>query len=247
MALFTDGNIATLDDLRRYDSYVLEVSATEGIDLSAKLANAQREIGLEIASFLLRNGWTRELANVIVTEPLLHLHCVQTLELVYRDAYSNQLNDRYSGKWKEYSRLSKKAMDTAFEIGIAVCRKPVSKASLPECSSTYGGNNAETTYYIVVVWRNNEDSRGAMSDVVPVQVAEGYVPSVFSEMSPADGDGWYVYAGTTASTLHRQNDLPLFAGSVWVQDGEPLRDDLPEIPEQLPVALVVERRRIGRG
>ena len=53
MALFTDGNICSTEDLRQYESSILDVASTEGIELEAKLKLAQREIGVAITAFLL--------------------------------------------------------------------------------------------------------------------------------------------------------------------------------------------------
>jgi hypothetical protein len=58
MALFTDGNIASIEDLKEYESAVLQAASIEGIDITAKLKLAQREIGFEIASFITRHGFT---------------------------------------------------------------------------------------------------------------------------------------------------------------------------------------------
>ena len=45
--LFSDGIILSIEDLREHDNFVLDVASTEAIELSSKLAVAQREIGYE--------------------------------------------------------------------------------------------------------------------------------------------------------------------------------------------------------
>ena len=52
MALFTDGTISTLEELRGYESAVYDVASTERIDLSQKLVLAQQELGIELTSRL---------------------------------------------------------------------------------------------------------------------------------------------------------------------------------------------------
>src|SRR4030095_8759694 len=142
MALFTDGTISTTEDLRNYETSVLDVAHTEGIDLQAKLELAKREVRVELTSFLLNRsfalGPSRELTNVIVTEPLVQWHSVHSLALTYRDAYNSQLNDRYRGKGKEYASASRRAMDLLFGVGVGISYDPAQKASAPECGVTPG-------------------------------------------------------------------------------------------------------------
>src|ERR1043165_654432 len=120
MALFTDGSISTLDQLAEQDSAVLDVASTEGIDASAKLMLAQQELGVELTAAFSRctpahtvssMSWpgmgstvrgVLQLSNTAITSPLRLWHTYRTLAMIYRDAYSNQLNDRYLGKWNAY-------------------------------------------------------------------------------------------------------------------------------------------------
>src|SRR4051794_7958865 len=168
MSLYTDGQIASLDDLRRYDSTVLDIAGTEGIDLEAKLEIAQREVGLEVTGFLLRNsidlGVRRDLTKVIVTEPLLHTHAIHTLELAYRDAFSSQLNDRYAGKWKEYRDLSRHAFDLLFDIGVGITESPVPRGNTPITQYVEGGSNGDITYWFALAWIGPNGDRGSLGD-----------------------------------------------------------------------------------
>ena len=143
MALFTDGSISTLADLRAYEHTIVEAAHIEGIDISEKLSLAQREIGLAITGFLLRRhseiGPHRRLENVVVTEPMAHAHVLHTIALVYRDAYGTQLNDRYASKWREYRSLAEQALRGLFDIGIGLVSAPVPQASTPAIGSAPGG------------------------------------------------------------------------------------------------------------
>src|SRR5574340_877720 len=109
MALFTDGTMTSLEDLTAQDSGLLGVVGPEGIDTTKKLSLAQEELGVELAALLPRAGVGLE--NVVVTSPLRLWHVFKTLELVYRDAYHSQLNDRYRGKWETYRDLAKWASE----------------------------------------------------------------------------------------------------------------------------------------
>src|SRR5271157_4172558 len=106
MALFMDV-ISTIQDLMVQDSSVLATAQAENIDLSTKLTLAQQELGIELTTLLQRSNtydwqfWLQpdpQLNNIVVTPPLQLWHVFQSLMSVYRDAYYNQLNDRYQAK-----------------------------------------------------------------------------------------------------------------------------------------------------
>ena len=73
MALFTDDSIFNSEDLRKYESSILDMASTERIELDVKLELARREIGVKITEFLLEHeagvSYARDLTNVVVTEP----------------------------------------------------------------------------------------------------------------------------------------------------------------------------------
>ena len=69
MALFTDGTISTLEELRGYESGFYDVASIEGIDLSQKLVLAQQELGVELTARLFREQ-PEQLGRVVVTPPL---------------------------------------------------------------------------------------------------------------------------------------------------------------------------------
>ena len=133
MALFTDGLVAGLLDLRAYESGILDVANAEGLSLTDKLQIAQREISIDLTSFLLRHGVSlgpgRELSSVVVTEPLLHTHVLMTLAHVYRDAYNSQLNERFKSKWREYVQLADRGFRQLLETGVGIVGAPLSKPS----------------------------------------------------------------------------------------------------------------------
>ena len=72
MALLVDGNPSQVTDLSNYESSIVEVAATEGIDLTAKLTVAALEVGLELQRFLVNapGGQQFTLGHVAVTDGL---------------------------------------------------------------------------------------------------------------------------------------------------------------------------------
>ncbi len=224
MALLTDATVSTISELLGYESAVLEVAKTQGIDLAAKLVLAQQEIGIEVQAFLTRHGGTDgmswgapDLKNVVVTEPLHKWHIFQTLSLVYRDAYHSQLNDRFLGKWKEYGRLAKWASDALFQTGIGMVADPISQADRPELSSAPGTLPART-YYIRTAWVNASGAEGAPSDLAVLSLGEGSLLAVTAVNPPASARGWNVYAGLSHSELALQNGPAVAVGQAWVED-----------------------------
>jgi hypothetical protein len=249
MALFTDGNIASIEDLKDYESAVLQAANIEGIDITAKLKLAQREIGFEIASFTARHGFTSagDLGRVVVSESLLHWHCLQTLELIYRDAYNSQLNDRYLGKWKEYMQASGRAAATAMDLGVGMVSTPVNKAVPPVIATEPGGSIGTRTYFVAVAWQASSGSTGEASEPTMMVVPAGTLLCVNVSSAPAGPSGWYVYAGPSDTELRRQNDLPLAPDSHWLEPVNGLRSDLQNVSTQRPDWYVRNRRVLQRG
>jgi hypothetical protein len=251
MALFTDGNIASIGDLRAYESSILETANTEGIELGSKLEIAQREIGLEIAAFLLRRGTQigahRELSNVVVTEPLLHAHVLQTLALAYRDAYNSQLNDRYLGKWREYAQLAQRSLGQLFEIGVGISNAPVPKPRTPSLDSVLGGLLPFANYTVQIAWVNSRGGTGQLSDLSAIGVEAQRLLAVAAPQAPTGVAGWHVYAASGDAEITRQTETPLSPGQIWIQPASGLRTDVGGVPQQRPDYYVTQRREWMRG
>ena len=98
---------------------------------------AQNEIANELLLFLLRRlpvrdfQWNqrrvRGTSDVVVTAPLKLWHVQKTIAMVYRDAYNNQLNDRYLNKWNEYGIWPRRVRRRSFRSAL-VCRGPATEA-----------------------------------------------------------------------------------------------------------------------
>ena len=97
---------------------------------------------------------SRQLANVVVTPPLKLWHTYRTLEMVYRDAYFNQLNDRYAEQARPISHAWRRwAYEKLIETGIGIVTDPVPQAGTP-CDASRRAALADGTYYVTVAWMN---------------------------------------------------------------------------------------------
>jgi hypothetical protein len=245
MALFTDGEVSTIEDLRGYDSQLLDVAHTEGIDVTQKLRLAQEEIAAELATLLARVGRSSiALQQVVVTAPVKAWHTFLALELVYRDAHHSQLNDRYAAKRDEFRRRVKWAYDKVIEIGLGMASDPVGRAAPPNLQTCAGGL-PEGTCYIAVAWTNAAGVEGAGSEPAVIELAGGSF-SVQASAGPANVKGWNVYCGTAPESLTLQNASPLSPGETWVQP-DTMRTGRMTGCRQAPDYLLPVPRMIQRG
>ena len=251
MALFTDCTISSIEELRRYETSILDVAHTEGIDLETKLELAHREIGVELTSFLLGRGFGfgagRELTSVLVTEPLLQWHSIHTLAITYRDAYHSQMNDRYLGKWNEYARAADRAKGLVFDVGVGVAHNPVPRPVTPNCDMIGGGALAGETYYARIAFENRLGQVGALSQPTVLETEPGTLLTVHAPELPANVRGWFVFLGLSDSDTRRQNETPLGPDSQWILPESGLRSDLPQLGHQHPDYYVSRRRDLLRG
>ena len=221
-----------MDDLTGHDTGLLGVAGAEGIDVSRKLALAQEEIGVELSAMLPRaDGYDGQLPgrpavgleNVVVTGPLRLWHAFHTLELVYRDAYYNQLNDRYKSKQQQYRELSRWACEKLLETGTGMVQDPVARAEAPRLSALPGGTKVEeTTYYAKVAWTNARGEEGAPGPWNLMTVAAGMTLQVEAVNPPVTATGWNAYVGFSAEEVTLQNEAAIGVGVAWTQSGEPV-------------------------
>jgi hypothetical protein len=220
--LFTDSPAITIEDLANYETGILDTAATEGINLTIKIALATSEVGLQLQSQFTPLGTTNNLpntgltlTNIVVTpamEPWLIYH---TLELVYRDAYFSQLNDRYQEKWNEYQNLSAAASALLFQIGVGTVLDPVPQADQPTLSLVPGTLTA-AKYFVEVSWVSVSGGEGAPSETTALDVPTGDTLQVQAVNAPANAVSWNVYAGVSPDALYLQNSLPLAPGASWI-------------------------------
>jgi hypothetical protein len=248
VALFTDGTIARLEDLRAYESAVLNLTSTESVDVNAKLELAQRELGTELLPFLARRGY-RDLSNVVVTTPLLSAHALRTLATIYRDLYQSRYNDRYEGKWREYAAQSERATRALLEAGIGISLAPIPKAAPPTLETISGGLLPARTYYVSVAWVRGWaiGPTGALSEAVSVSVPPGGLMRVRVVKPPFRDARWVLYAGMFPNTLALQSEYQFDVDMHWDETDTGLRSDLPDRLVQTPDVYLDNRQEMLRG
>jgi hypothetical protein len=218
MALFTDGEVSSIEDLRGHDTQLLDVANVESIDVTRKLQLAQEEIAAEVATLLDRSARFSaaiDSGRVVVTPPLRLWHTYLTLEMVYRDAYRSQLNDRYAGKRDEFHGMAKWAYDKVIQTGLGIANDPIVRAASPRVQPVSGGL-ADGTYYVAAAWTNESGTEGAVSTPVTIEIAGSSFAATVAA-APANAKGWNVYAGSMPQGLTLQNDSPLGLGQPWKQ------------------------------
>ncbi len=224
MALFTDGRVSDMEDLTAQDTQLTNVANVEGIDVTQKLGLAQEELALELTTLF--HGAKRAepafwlapqatIQNVVVTPALKLWHTFRTLQQVYQDAYSNQLNDRYGAKRDQFEERANWAYEKLLLLGIGIAWSPVPRPREPQLVST-PGNLADGTYYVTMAWINNKGEEGAPSVATPITTA-GSTLLVQPCTPPACATGWNVYAGTDLGALSRQNESPIGVLQAWLQ------------------------------
>jgi hypothetical protein len=251
MALFTDGEVSGIEDLRGYDTQLLDAANVEGIDVTRKLQVAKEEIAAEVTTLLGRltlPGWLNappNLGRVVVTPPLKLWHTYLALEMVYRDAYYSQLNDRYAAKRDEFHGMARWAHDKLILTGLGIATDPVVRA-VPPLVQLVSGGLADGTYYVATSWTNAAGREGAVSTPVTIQTA-GSSFAVSAGAGPANAKGWNVYAGNAPEALTLQNNTPLGMGQTWAQPNTISTSGRPAGNGQAPDYLMPVPRTILRG
>ncbi len=219
MALYTDGSVSILSDLEAHDSAILDVSRTENIDLTTKLSLAEEEVGVELEVFLRARSAAGlappRLGQVVVTAPLRRWHSLQTLALVYGDAYESQLNDRYRGKWELFQRMSREARQLFYRSGAGIVLNPIPRAAPPVAVLGPIGSVPAGTYVIQAAWRDAGGNSGAASDSVVVDASAGEQIDVLATAAPEIASGFDVYAGPTEDETALQNAAPIAVAGSW--------------------------------
>src|SRR5690242_3768002 len=231
MALFTDAPISTLDHIAAQDSGALDVASTEGIDATTKLSLAQDEVGIEIVAAASRSPFSQaapsvwwpgmvlttalQLSSIVVTPPLRLWHTFHTLELLYRDAYNNQLNDRYLGKWRAYTDLSKWASSLLMQTGVGLVSDPIAIAQRPQVDITTGSFQS-ATYFVQAAWINSRGEEGMASAVASASALDQTSIRVTAQNAPANATGWNIFAGLSIDAITLQNSEPISIGEPWL-------------------------------
>src|SRR5580704_16431730 len=225
--LLTDGNPNTDEDLRVYESGILEVSHEEMINLVAKLGLATEEISEIVLNLLLDQTTvasggdvTRRMlgvSDVVVTRQMKRWHALYTLAIFYRDAYNDQLNDRYLAKWNEYLLLARGAQDLTTQYGIGLATTPVPQAGTPVLGVAPGLLPA-TVYYVQITWVSATGAEGNPSKATAYETSLASVLTVTNGAPvPSVATGFNVYIGLTDCTTTLQNSAPIAVGQTFTE------------------------------
>ena len=223
MALFADGPACTIDDLVDQDSGLLDVAATNGINVTTKLRLAQEEIRSDLHLWLLKPrptleilwGPTLRIEQVVVTSTLKRWGTMHTLSLVYRDAYFSQLVDRYQAKWQEYAKLTWEARETFIATGVGLVSDPIPQAAPPRLASQTAPQKGGT-FYASTSWVNKEGQEGASSAASSITIVDGNLMTITAADAPANATGFRVYAGASLSSMFLQNTVLLPVGATYL-------------------------------
>ncbi len=259
MALFTDADIITLNDLLQFESSLVQVASSHGIDVDTKINLSLRMASDKLMLWLINAGasdpqWLNRrllgLSTVVVTPTLLRWLCLDSLSRFFGEAYNVQLNTRFEGKWTEYQQGASDACDTAFMSGIGVVYNPLPKPPLPLI--TPGNGNAQAqAIFVQTAWVDAHVNESALSPVngVVLNAASGLTVAMAQEIlsTPSAAAGWNVYASTTEDDLTRQNTAPLTIGQTWQLPASGLVNGPAPINGQQPNYYVSLSRPLQRG
>ena len=222
MALFSDGPPSTIDDLTQQDSYLLSVVGVEGINLTNKLQLAYNEVGIGLTAIFGREASIYDpvlgqapldLNHLSITGALQLWHTFKSLELVYRDAYFNQLSDRYQGKWKQFEQLANQYRSGFIDTGAGLVIDPLPMPAPPlialEPASQAGG-----TAYLTVTFVNVEGEESSPAVSVEQVVPDGNVILAQAPAWPSNATGWNLYGGIAPSAISLQSPVPFVLGTV---------------------------------
>ena len=254
--LLTDGAPNGTVDLQTYESAILNVASTEGIDVDAKLGLATEEISETVLNILLDHARSTDplsnarrvigVSDVVVTPQMKRWHALHTLAVVYRDAFNNQLNDRYAAKMQEYQLLSGNAKENTLRFGIGLVANPIPQAQMPTLGSAAGSNPA-TLYYVQVSWVSAAGQEGAPSVLTAFETAGSSALTVAAVNPPGVATGFNVYIGLTSDSVTLQTSSPIAIGESFTLPGSALAAGRASGMGQTPDIYVTGGQMLRRG
>lgn len=224
MALFTDEDIVTLDDLLEYENSLVQVSSSHSIDVETKINLAVSAISDKLLLWLTKLSagdpqWLQRrqlgLSTVVVTPTLQRWVCFDSLSRFFAEAYNVQLNTRFQGKWTEYQQLASEAAGMTFMAGLGIVYNPLPKPALPTVT-VQTGTAAAGAVFVQTAWVDSTGHEGALSPVNGVILSAGssLTVAMTETTAPMAAAGWNLYASTIQSGLTRQNSAPLTVGVI---------------------------------
>ena len=259
MALFTDADVVTLDDLLEFETTLVQTASSHGINVDTKIKLATDAISDNLMLWLLRAGASDPqylnrrligLSSVVVTPVLHRWLCFESLSRFFSEAYNVQLNTRFQGKWTEYQNEAADASELVFMSGLGIVYSPLPKPALPLISIQEGSAPA-LAMFVQTSWVDSHGNESAVSPVngvilnggssIAVAMAEGAVNV------PQPAVGWNVYAGSSDNDLTRQNMAALPIGSTWQLPASGLIDGPDASQGQQPNYYITLPRLSQRG
>jgi hypothetical protein len=189
---------------------------------------------------------TRGVSDVVVSPQLKRWHALHTLEVVYRDAFNNQLNDRYQAKFNEYRELSRNARGRTYQFGIGLALNPLAQAQTPAFSFVAGLIPA-TTYYVQVSWVSVTGQVGAPSDATTYDAPADSLAVITALNPPAAATGFNVYMGLTPDAITLQNAAVIAVGTSFTLPTSGLVTGVPPGNGQAADIYVVGGPMLRRG
>jgi len=259
MALFTDADVVTLDDLLQFETSLVQVASSHGINVETKISLSTDAISDKLLLWLLRAGasdpqWmTRRLlglSTVVVTPTLRKWICFDALSRFFAEAYNVQLNTRFQGKWTEYQTQAQSAADMVFMSGLGIVYNALPKPEMPVIS-IQEGTAAAQSLFVQCSWVDRNGKEGAVSPING-QILNGLTTVAVSmaetaQIVPSAAVGWNLYASATDSNLTLQNAQPISIGTTWQMPGSGLVTGTLPIDGQQPEYYVTLSRQILRG
>jgi hypothetical protein len=255
--LLTDGCPNTPEDLRVYESAILDVSNEEMINLDTKLKLATEEISEIVLNILLDHSnvatggdvmrRARGVSDVVVTRQMKRWHALYTLAIFYRDAYNNQLNDRYLAKWNEYLLLARQAKETTMQYGIGLVTTPIPQAPTGVVAAVPGLLPA-TVYYVQVSWISATGAEGTPSRATAFEAPVASLVTVMNGAPvPSIATAFNVYIGLTDCTTTLQNASPIAIGGTFTEASLGLVAGVAAPSGQLPDYYITGGSVLRRG
>ena len=215
MAMLLDGPPSTIEDLTCWDSDLLNLAASEGIDLTAKLELAAGAISRAVETMLISAlpsyGAIRhfpEVRHIAVTPPLKQWHTCATLRLIYQDLYYSRLNDRYKAKMTIFRDEESQALDDLRTTGLGVVYDPLPQALPPNVGSA-PTSDVGGSMYVAITFVNQRGEEGLISIPVEVDTPDGTAATLTLAALADNAVGWNLYAGLLPDQLTRQNSQRL--------------------------------------
>ncbi|MBV9295971.1 MAG: hypothetical protein JO145_10395, partial [Acidobacteriaceae bacterium] len=173
MALFTDADIVTLNDLLTFESSLVQIASSHGIDVDTKINLSLSAISDRLMLWLISAGasdpqWLNRrllgLSTVVVTPTLTRWLCLDSLSRFFAEAYNVQLNTRFHGKWTEYQQAASDACEMVFMSGIGIVYNPLPKPAMPLITSGVGSGTAQAMF-VQTAWADAHGDESALSPV----------------------------------------------------------------------------------